>query len=166
MSASSALLTDTQSLITNGPSTLTKAASIAAAGPIMDYIGNTRLVQLKLQKAVQLLTACYTNTSSSDDTTNRTLLAAVIAALNGTSAPSTTLITDMQTAITNGPSTLTKAACIAAAGAIMDYVGCTRIVRRVLEEANVLLGAIKTNTSNSDDSTNLTLINNLLLALA
>lgn len=166
MPASSALLTDVASLKTNGPSANTKAASIAAAGPIMDYVGNTNAVQLKLQSAQKLLTAVLANTVNSDDSTNRTLVLAVLAALNGTGGPSTTLITDIQTVITNGPSALTKAACIAAAGAIMDYVGNTRLVRRMLEEANVLLGYIKTNTNGSDDGTNLTLVNNLLLALS
>lgn len=166
MAASSAALTDTQTLITNGPSVNTKAASIAAAGPIMDYPGNMRLVQIKLQEAKVLLTSVQGVTSNSDDSTNRALITGVLACLNGTSSPSTTMRTDMTTVITAGPSVLSQTAANAAAGPIQDYVGNSRLVRRKLEEAFVLLTALKVNTNGSDDSSNLTLINNLLLALA
>lgn len=166
MPASTALLTDIGTVITNGPSANTKTAANAAAGPVQDVLGNAKLVQLKLQESKILLTALLANTSNSDDATNRGLVNGVLAAINGTSTPSATVITDIKTIFTSGPSALTQAASIAAAGAIMDYQGNMRGVRRKLEECFILLTTVKAVTNASDDSANLALVNNLLTTLS
>jgi hypothetical protein len=166
MSASSALLTDVTTVITNGPSATTKANSIAAAGPINDYVGNTKGLLLKLQEASVLAKLLVTDTDSSGDSTNLALINGVVAALNGTGSPSTTLIADMKTVIASGPQGTTNAKAIAAAGPIMDYVGNSTGVLLKLQEANVLATMLGTVTASGDDSTNKTLLANVLLALA
>jgi hypothetical protein len=75
--ASTQLITDTNSLIANGPSTTTKANSIAAAGPIQDYIGNTQQLLTKLQEVKTLATLLISDTAASDDNTNLTLLTGI-----------------------------------------------------------------------------------------
>lgn len=52
---------------------------------------------------------------------------------------STTLITDMATAISTGPSAASTAKAIAAAGPIVDLPGALKTVKLKLQEANVLL---------------------------
>jgi hypothetical protein len=64
--ASAQVITDMQTVINNGPTANTQAASIAAAGPIGDYIGNTKLVQLKFQEAKQLLLLVIAGTDAAD----------------------------------------------------------------------------------------------------
>ena len=164
MSASTQLLTDAKSIITNGPAAVTKANSIAAAGPIMDYVGLSQSVLTNLQGADVLLNKVKTDTDGSD--ANLTNINAILAALEGTSSPSSTLITAINTVITAGPSAASKALAIAAAGPIMDYNANLHSVRRMLQESYNKLNAMKTNTDSSTDSTNLALINSLLLALS
>src|SRR5678815_4804584 len=120
MSASTQILADIQTVITSGPSTLTKAACIAAAGPILDYQGNSKLALLRFQEADLLLNAVEGVTDPTDDTANLALIDGVIAALEGTGSPSTTLIADLNTVLTNGVSGATQANAIDPAGQIMD----------------------------------------------
>lgn len=80
--ASTAIITDIGSVITNGPSTLTKAASIAAAGPIMDYVGMSELAKLKAEELKVLIAQLFANTSAGDDSTNRTLLSGIADSLD------------------------------------------------------------------------------------
>ena len=75
------LIADINSVIANGPSATTTANSIAAAGPIQDYIGNTKQVLLKLQEVLQLATLVINDTAASDDGTNLTLLTGITGSL-------------------------------------------------------------------------------------
>jgi hypothetical protein len=159
---------DIKTVQTNGPSNGTLALAIAQAGPIMDYIGNVDLVKHKLQECVELIglsgvpKGLITNTAAGDP--NLTTLTAVSNALTGGSAPSSTLVTNMTTVISNGPNTTTSANAIAQGGPIMDYLGICKLVKTKLQEAAVLLAntgiplGIINVTSASTDGTNLGLL--------
>lgn len=60
------LLTDIETVQSTGPTAATQAKAIAPGGPIMDYVGNTGLVQLKLEEVKVLLTLIITDTDASD----------------------------------------------------------------------------------------------------
>lgn len=77
---------------------------------------------------------------------------------------STTLITDANSMIATGPTTLTIAKAIASTGPIQDYVGNLYLYLRGLQQCNYLLGQLKNGTDASDP--NLTTINNDLLTLS
>lgn len=73
MAASTQLITDSNTVVTNGPNAATQAKSIAQAGPIMDYVGLTKQLVLKLQE-VQQLQALIVSGTDATDSTNLTLL--------------------------------------------------------------------------------------------
>ena len=77
---------------------------------------------------------------------------------------STALITDMQTAITTGPSAASTALAIAASGQIMDLPGTLQIIQLKLKEAAVLLTAVLANDIDGSDGikAGLTSVNNVL----
>jgi len=79
--SSQQLITDTNSVITNGPSATTTANAIAAAGPIQDYVGNTKQLLLKLQEAKTLAVLIIQDTDSGTDGTNLTLLTGITGSL-------------------------------------------------------------------------------------
>lgn len=81
MAPSTQLITDIGTVISNGPSTATQAASIAAAGPIQDYIGNTKQMLLKLQEAKQLAVLIISDTDAASDATNLGLLQGITGSL-------------------------------------------------------------------------------------
>lgn len=164
MSASTSILADLTTAQTSGPGTVTKAAVLAAAGPIGDYVGNLGLAQLKLKEAASLLTTLKQATDSGD-TANLALINGVLAVINGTSTPATTAVTDLGTLITNGPSAPTAAKAIAAAGPIIDYKGCLQLVQLKLKEAWLQLHQLAGVTDQSGDAANYALINNSALAL-
>lgn len=185
MAASATLIANMKTVITNGPSSTTLGNAIAPAGPIMDYVGGCGLVLLKLEEASELLAASgaatypkaiLATTDSSSDGTNLALLQKVQSCLLGLTVPSTTLLTDVGTVITNGPSATTLANANAAGGAIMDYVGMVKLVLLKLQEAHELLSAGSGGnqtalgliylTDNGTDGTNKTLLSNIELALA
>jgi hypothetical protein len=185
MAASSNLIADMGTVITNGPSTTTKANAIAAAGPIFDYAGTCSLVLTKFQEASILLAASgagtypkgiLETTDSGTDGTNLGLLQAVQAALKGLTAPSITLLAALNTVITNGQSTTTTANAIAAGGPLIDYLGCVKLVLLRLQEAHQLLSSgaggnqtalgLINITDSGTDGTNKTLLQNIQLALA
>ena len=60
------LIADANTMISNGPTAATQAASIAAAGPIQDMVAHQNLYKLKLQELKILLTAMKAATDSSD----------------------------------------------------------------------------------------------------
>jgi len=66
MAASTALITDANSMITNGDTVLTTAKSQAAAGPIQDLTGNRYLYLRKLQECNYLLNEMKKATDASD----------------------------------------------------------------------------------------------------
>lgn len=70
---------------------------------------------------------------------------------------STTLITDMKSAISTGPSAASVALSNAASGQIMDLPGNMGLVLLKLQEAKVLLNAIVTNDMDSGDGIKSTL---------
>lgn len=165
MPASTAMITDITSVITNGPAAVTLANCIAAAGPIMDYRAQTNSTLLRFDRLVTLLNQIKTDTASGD-TANLALINKALAALQGTSTPSTTIITDMRSVYTTGPGATTIANSIAAAGPIMDYLGNVNITILALIEAKVILTALLSVTDSGTDSTNRTLISNLLITLS
>lgn len=79
--ASQQLITDTKSLINNGPSTATTANAIAQAGPIMDYVGSSKQLLLKLNEALTLATLIINDTDATSDGTNLTLLQGITGSL-------------------------------------------------------------------------------------
>jgi hypothetical protein len=164
MAASATLIVDVGTVITSGPNAATAAAASAAAGPIMDYVGNCLLARLKLKEASVLLTQVKAATDSSDST-NLTLVNGVLATLNGTASPTVVAITDIGTVITNGPNAATLAKSSAAAGPILDWVGNLHLVRLKLKETLMLIKSIIAVTDASD-SANKTLLQNVNLALA
>ena len=80
-SPSTHCITDINAVIATGPGTATLAASIAAAGPIMDYQGNLNIIQGRLREAKVLVGKLITNTDSSTDATNLGLLNGITAVL-------------------------------------------------------------------------------------
>ena len=78
-------------------------------------------------------------------------------------ANSTALITDIGTAITNGPSTTSVANANAAAGKIQDIPGNLVVAQLKLKEAQQLLTAIKADLDAGDGI--LTQVNNVLNVL-
>lgn len=160
MSASTNLLGDIGTVITNGPDSTTKANAIAAAGPIQDPAGNAALVKAHFQEAVNLLTLVDTVTDGSDG--NKALVEGVIALLNGTASPSTAAITDLATAYAAGSTAASKALAIAAAGPIQDALGNISVARKKLQAASVLITAMVAVWHAGSDKT---LLSNMNLAL-
>lgn len=102
MANSTTIIADLGTTITNGPSSVTLANSISATGltatggsgnfgggsglyasgtyygGIMDYLGNLKLVQLKMQESAVLLAKVLVNTDVSSDGTNNGLIAKVL----------------------------------------------------------------------------------------
>ena len=79
-------------------------------------------------------------------------------------AASTTLITNMKTALATGPSVATAAKALNPTGPIMDYPGNTQEVLLKLQEANSLLTKVISATDASDPS--LATLQNVLLSLS
>ena len=168
---------DIGTVLTNGPNAATTAKASAAAGPIMDYIGNCKLVQLKLQECVELIglsgvpKGIVTDTDAGTDSTNLALLTAVSNLLTGGGAPSSTAVTAMKSVLTNGPAAATTAKASAAAGPIMDYIGNCNLVLLKLQEVYELLSPSpyvpKTliYVTDSTDSVNLALLNGIAAVL-
>ncbi len=73
MPASTHVIADITTVITNGPNAATQALANVASGVIMDYNGNTNLLLLKMQEISILLAAIVGDTDASDGT-NLTLL--------------------------------------------------------------------------------------------
>lgn len=164
MSASTDLLDDTQTVITNGPTANTLANSILASGAIVDYQGVSKLLLTKLQEADNVLNIVDANTDPVDDATNQALIDGIFATLEGSSGPSAHVVTDMASIISNGPSVTTENNSIDPAGPIMDYPGNCFLVKLKLQEAAVLVTILVSVTA-TDDSTNKTLLQNIGLAL-
>ena len=102
MANSTQIITDLQSVITNGPSATTQAnannpsgitatggagnftggsgvyASGTYYGGVMDYLGCVKLVQLKAQEIAVLLARVVADTDQASDSTNQTLLIKVL----------------------------------------------------------------------------------------
>ena len=77
MANSTTIITDLGTVVTNGPSSVTAANANAAAGPIMDYLGNVKLLQLKAQEMAVLIVSVLAVTDAGTDSTNRNLLLAI-----------------------------------------------------------------------------------------
>ena len=163
MPKSTAMITDIGTVITNGPNAATVAKAIAPAGPIQDYQSNCKGILLRLQECVNLL-GTVKSVTVSGDATELGLINGLIAVANGTANPSTQVITDAAAAVAAGPNAGSAALAIAPSGPILDFVGCLTAVQTKFREMIPLLTYIKTATD-STDSANLTLINNLLLVL-
>ncbi len=71
-----AIITNINTVITNGPTVLTTAKANAAAGKIMDYAGNCKLIQTKLNECKNLITDIIADTDAGDPslTTLNTIL--------------------------------------------------------------------------------------------
>lgn len=168
MSASANLIANIGTVITNGPGAATTAKAINPTGPILDYPGMNKNIKEHFQETLVLLAAIKTNTNAADSA-NLTIINAVLSCLTGGSSgsgsPSVAAITGLQTVYTNGPGTLTKAACIAPGGPIMDYPGCVKNARRMLEEAKNQMTAVQAVTD-SGDSANAALLVSMQLTLS
>jgi len=81
-------------------------------------------------------------------------------------ANSTTMITDLGTVATNGPSSVTTANSIAAAGPILDYPGMVQSCITDLSDLKTKLGLVLQNTDATTDATNLALIQKVFNNLA
>lgn len=79
--ASTAIVTDLGSLVTNGPNAATLAKAIAAAGPITDVKGMAELAKSKAKELYVLVNAIKSATDSSDST-NLTLIQGVLDSLD------------------------------------------------------------------------------------
>lgn len=77
MAASTQLLTDIQTCITNGPTALTQTAAINATGPIIDPVGSLYLIQTKLKETKVLLNALISVQDAGDG--NKTTLQNIVA---------------------------------------------------------------------------------------
>lgn len=79
--SSQQLITDMTTVSTNGPSTVTAANAIAAAGPIEDYVGNVKQCILKFQEVKTLATLLINNTDPTSDSANLALLVGITGSL-------------------------------------------------------------------------------------
>ncbi len=163
MSASTNLLADAQTVITNGPNAATVALAIAQAGPIADYVGISKLVLLKLQEAKILLTAINSITASGD-TANKALIVGVLAVLSGLGSPATTVLADLASVITTGPGATTIASASAQAGPIMDYLGNLKLALLKFQEVR-LQCLLLVSITDASDSANKTLLQGIDLVL-
>ena len=173
MSASTNLIGDMKTVLSNGPSTVTKQNAIAAAGPIVDYPGETNGVILMLEEADVKITGLLLVTDQTVPDPNYARLNTILQTLIGGSPTSATLIALILAAEAAGPSALTAAAAIAPAGpGPVDYVGMLKSIHLCLSEAKNALGGIGGTggliglTDASTDAANLALLQNVLLALA
>jgi hypothetical protein len=73
-SPSSHVIADMKTMYSNQPQGTTPTKSIAAAGPIMDYVGVTRSVIRKLEETYALNVYIVDVTDAGTDGTNKTLL--------------------------------------------------------------------------------------------
>jgi hypothetical protein len=164
MAASTTIIVDMTTVLTNGPSSTTTANALAAGGPIMDYLGNSKLLLLKFNETSQLLAKIITDTDATD-ATNLALLVGVQSTLKGTSSPSVAMITDLGTVLTNGQNAATVAKTNNPAGPILDYVGNIHLTRGKLKDALVLATRVVSVTDVGTDAANKTLMTNILLDL-
>lgn len=167
--ASTNMVGDIGTVITNGPSATTKANSIAAAGPILDYIGNTNLVKEQLNEAAIALSRLYNVTAAGD--ANQPILLGCLNSVTGGSPASGSVLTNLATVLASTPAAGTKANCIAAAGPIMDYLGGVGLVLSGLQYTKELVDAavgssLYTVTASGDDNTNKALLLGIAQTLA
>ncbi len=66
MTTSTAILADLNTAISTGPSATSTANAIAAAGPIMDLLGNLELARTKAKELKSLLTSIIAVLDSGD----------------------------------------------------------------------------------------------------
>jgi hypothetical protein len=162
MSATTAMLTDIGTVITNGPGATTIATVTAAAGPNFDYKGMIELIKLKAQDLSVMISAVKSATDGSDS--NLTNINKLLATIAGTSTPSATMITHWAAVVLAGPTAATTAKAIAAAGPITDYVSMLQQVSLRLKELKNLVTLVWTYTDASDTA-NLALLASIKLAL-
>lgn len=74
MANSTAVIADTKSVLTNGPSNATLSNCIAPSGAIMDYTGNVKLLVMKMQEISVLIAKVVNQTDPGSDATNLALL--------------------------------------------------------------------------------------------
>lgn len=163
MPKSTAMLTDIGSVITTGPATATTANAISPTGPVTDYPGVCKLVQLALQEASVMLNKVKTVTDGSDP--NLTPINKLIAVINGTASPSTAVLTDCTTLVTTAPTAASVVLANAANGPIQDSVGMLYAIQNRFQEMKSQLTALYGLTDSGTDSSNRTLLNNLVLVL-
>lgn len=78
---STTCIADINTVISNGPSAATLAKASAAAGPIMDYQGNTHAVRRIFQELKVFITIIVTDTDAGSDATNLGLLNGILQVL-------------------------------------------------------------------------------------
>jgi hypothetical protein len=166
MAWSTNIISDLGTVYTNGPlagsTTLAVAAggtTVPAAGPILDYVGNTESLILMAKEADVKLTRLLSVTDLNVDNANYVLLTNILSTLSGSSASgsaSQAVVTNIGTVISNGPaaSSATMASAIAPGGPILDYVGMCYSVQATLKEMYELNVRLMSVTDQSGDSAN------------
>jgi hypothetical protein len=163
MSKSTSILANAASVISTGPGSTTIANCIAAAqtagGGIQDYLGTVGIMLTKFQEALMLLKRVKAITHATDDATNLALMAGLEDTLDGTGSPSTAVLTDIASIISNGidkdgPGTGTATAAIAAAqtagGGIQDWLGNCKLIQLKFQEALVIAERLLIVTASAD----------------
>lgn len=163
MSASTNAIADSKSLYSAGPNSASQVLANRAAGPIQDWIGNSQLGVIKFEETSNLLNSVKSVTDASDP--NLTNINAAIAALNGTSSPTGTIITALKAVYATPPTAASNILANRAAGPIQDAPGNIYACVIKMEECSNLYTSLNTVTDSSDSS-NKTLIANLLTLLS
>lgn len=163
MPKSTAMITDMTSVITNGPQAATTANAIAAAGPITDYPGVCKLQLEIMNEALNMLTLVNTVLDGSDPI--KTTVGALIDVLDGSGSPSTAVLTDAAAAAVATPTAASVILATRAAGPIQDINGMLEAISVRFRQMKGVLTGLYGLTDNGTDSTNRTLLNNLVLVL-
>jgi hypothetical protein len=160
--ASTNLIADIGTVITNGPNAATLQLASLAAGPIGDYPGNNKSLRLHFQEAANLLGNIQGATDTGDPMFIN--LQMVRNTINGAGGGTATPIALMTTIITTGPTALTSAKAIDPSGPIMDWQGNCKGVLLILKEAAVL-SANQVAVTDATDAANLALLQSIKATL-
>jgi hypothetical protein len=151
MAKSTNLIGDIDTAIAAAPTAATAAKAIAAAGPIMDYVGMTKQVKLRITEALGMLTL-LDPVVHSGDTTPQNAITSLKDLINGTGTPNTQVLTDLATVIAAGVNSTSAALAIAAAGPIQDPIGMFYAIRQKFADIKSMCGQIKNATDSGDSS--------------
>jgi hypothetical protein len=162
--ASTNLAADIVSVYNNGMNAATKAKTVNPNGPLVDYYGVLKSLEVNL-KYLSNLAGQVAKVTDATDSANLALLTAIANSVTGGSAPSATAITGIGTVYTNGPNAATIAKAINPNGPIMDYPGNVSLIQLGLKEAAVQ-AKILVGVTDSTDATNLALLQGIQSTLS
>ena len=141
----------------------TLALCNAPSGHIMDYMGNLQGCLLKAQSIWARLTQLKKGTDSTDST-NLGLINGLLAVLAGTGGPSTQVVTDVASLVTNGPTAADLVDVNAPAGPIMNWSNNASLSQLAVTELKSIVTQVVNNTA-AGDVANLALLQGVLLVL-